>query len=296
MEDYFAAALALDERTNNVVPGATADVYALSDTSFSTPLALTDLTDMPMASLIAGPNGIYPAFKVTTGETMVMAKSGDVVTPMTSQIGRQGEPGEPGYGVPDLSTGEPGQVVTHSGSAAVWSNPTGGDGSGSGIIGAPAQWPSTFPPSAHSHPASQISDSTPVGRSLMTAVDAQAARAAISAAPSSVVSFPGFGGTADKAAPGNHSHGASSVVVNPVSGVPATNVQDAIEQLAAMASGGGTGGSSGIRLVIYKSGAYPAQPTDPPAGTLVRFFFGPSPYQGPSWPGVVDIHFRAELT
>lgn len=36
--------------------------------------------------------------------------------------------------------------------------------------------PSTFTPSAHTHPASEISDSTATGRSLMTAADAAAAR------------------------------------------------------------------------------------------------------------------------
>lgn len=41
--------------------------------------------------------------------------------------------------------------------------------------------PSTFPPSAHTHPASEISDSTTVGRAVMTAVDAAAARTAIGA-------------------------------------------------------------------------------------------------------------------
>lgn len=41
--------------------------------------------------------------------------------------------------------------------------------------------PATFPPSAHTHPASQISDSTATGRALMTATDAATARAAIGA-------------------------------------------------------------------------------------------------------------------
>ena len=42
--------------------------------------------------------------------------------------------------------------------------------------------PSTFTPSAHTHVATEVSDSTVTGRSLLTAVDAAAARSAISAA------------------------------------------------------------------------------------------------------------------
>jgi hypothetical protein len=40
--------------------------------------------------------------------------------------------------------------------------------------------PSTFPPSAHGHPATDISDSTAAGRSLLTAADAAAQRALLS--------------------------------------------------------------------------------------------------------------------
>jgi hypothetical protein len=44
-----------------------------------------------------------------------------------------------------------------------------------------ANRPTTFPPSSHNHPAAAINDSTPVGRAVLTAADAAAARAAISA-------------------------------------------------------------------------------------------------------------------
>lgn len=47
----------------------------------------------------------------------------------------------------------------------------------SGITGKPA----TFPPDAHTHTASQISDATTVGKAVLTAVDAAAARTAIGA-------------------------------------------------------------------------------------------------------------------
>jgi hypothetical protein len=40
--------------------------------------------------------------------------------------------------------------------------------------------PATFPPSAHTHPASEISDSTTAGRTILTAADAAAQRTALS--------------------------------------------------------------------------------------------------------------------
>jgi hypothetical protein len=47
--------------------------------------------------------------------------------------------------------------------------------------------PATFAPSAHTHPASAISDSTATGRSVLTAADAASARSAIGAGTSSLV-------------------------------------------------------------------------------------------------------------
>ena len=55
----------------------------------------------------------------------------------------------------------------------------------SGAYGDLSGIPSTFTPSAHSHPATGISDSTVTGRSLITAADAAAARTAIGAGTSS---------------------------------------------------------------------------------------------------------------
>jgi hypothetical protein len=43
--------------------------------------------------------------------------------------------------------------------------------------------PTTFTPSAHQHVATDVSDSTPTGRSVLTAADAAAARAAIGIPP-----------------------------------------------------------------------------------------------------------------
>lgn len=81
--DYFSAAVALDQN-QRLIRDAEADVFALSDTTFSTPLAITDLQGVPMAKLRSSAEGIYPDFRVVGGAQQILAKSGDRVTPMTS--------------------------------------------------------------------------------------------------------------------------------------------------------------------------------------------------------------------
>jgi len=166
-------------------------------------------------------------------------------------------------------------------------------GFGSGIDGAPSSWPATFPPSSHSHTATDISNSTAVGRNVLTASDQQAARAAIGAGTGNGTSNLQLGTTSSTAAAGNHTHPASAITFSPAAGITATNVQAAIE--AAAASGGGA--SIGpIYVVPYSSGAYPAVPTDAPSGTLLRWFIGPVQYTGAAWPGVVNVYTYAALT
>lgn len=80
--------------------------------------------------------------------------------------------------------------------------PSGGGGGGSTAWADITGKPSTFPPSAHTQTASTISDSTTVGRAVLTAVDAAAGRAAIGAGTSSLA----LGATGSTAAAGNHTH------------------------------------------------------------------------------------------
>lgn len=81
--DYFPASVAADI-SGNVARSAEANVYALSDTSFSAPLAITDLQGVPMAKLSSSALGIYPAFRVVNGTQQIVVVSGDLKTPMTS--------------------------------------------------------------------------------------------------------------------------------------------------------------------------------------------------------------------
>lgn len=77
--------------------------------------------------------------------------------------------------------------------------------------------------------AGQISDATAVGRSVLTAADAAAARTAIGAGTSNLAL--GTSGTA--AAAGNHAHNAGQITATAVDGGTATTVQGILAELAA---------------------------------------------------------------
>lgn len=74
-----------------------------------------------------------------------------------------------------------------------------GTTAGTAAAGNDARLSDARPPTAHTHTAANISDSTTVGRAVLTAADAAAARAAIGAGTSSLV----LGTTAGTAAAGN---------------------------------------------------------------------------------------------
>lgn len=135
-DDYFDAKLALNLETGNVVPGAEAQVFAPEDSSFSNPLDITDLNGIPLAVLIASPTGIYPAFRVVSGEQKVLAKSGSMITPLTSAEGSRGPAGQPGadgVGLPSAASLPDGYTpVTASGAwTAQPAGTSGGASSGS---------------------------------------------------------------------------------------------------------------------------------------------------------------------
>jgi len=89
--------------------------------------------------------------------------------------------------------------------------------------------PTSFPPASHTHTASQISDASSVGKSVMTAADAAAARSAIGAGTSSLA----LGTSASTAAAGNHTHNAGQITATAIAPGTATNVQGILSELAA---------------------------------------------------------------
>lgn len=73
-----------------------------------------------------------------------------------------------------------------------------------------------------------ITDATAVGKAVLTAGDAAAARTAIGAGTSNLQ----LGSDATQAAAGNHTHTASVITATPVEGGTATDVQGILEELA----------------------------------------------------------------
>lgn len=133
-DDYFDAKLALNPATGNPVAGAIAQVFALSDTGFVNPLPITDMQGVPMVNLIASVTGVYPPFMVAGEPQRVVAKSGNIVTPLTSAKGAKGdkgddgEPGAPGIGLPEALTLPDGSVPVVEG--GVWTTRIGPGGGG----------------------------------------------------------------------------------------------------------------------------------------------------------------------
>lgn len=167
----------------------------------------------------------------------------------------------------------------------VWAPPpTGTGGGGSSDWNDITNKPTTFSPSPHTHNSGQISDSSTVGRAVLTAADAQTARAAIGAGTGNGTSNLTIGTTSTTAAAGNHTHVASAIPFTPTGSLTATNVQDAIGQSAL--SGGGSG-TSAVMVWEYTSGAYPTLPATQPAGVRILWTLGPTyPTTVPSWVGL----------
>lgn len=83
---YFPATLAVDSVTGVRLRNAEAQVFAMTDTAFATPLAITDMADVPLTGnkITSNSDGIYPEFKPPAGVSQVIVKSGTALTPMTS--------------------------------------------------------------------------------------------------------------------------------------------------------------------------------------------------------------------
>lgn len=301
----FPSVPAIDPTTGPIF-NTSGQVYAPSDTTFSTPLTVTDLAGAPMTSVSIGEQAITAPFE-TVDVPIVVWKSGayiltlwspqalidaaeaaaaDAAASAASSAAVQDQLNAAPQLLP--AGGSTGDVLYRAGErVGVWAAPTGGTGGTGGV----SDWntllnkPTTFPPDAHTHPAGQISDATTVGKAVMTAADAQAARAAIGAGTGNGTSNLTLGTAATQAAPGNHSHPASAISFVPTGSISATDVQTAIGQAAL--TGGGAGGTSQIQVWEYASGAYPALSATQPPGVRVLWALGPTfPPTVPSWVGL----------
>jgi hypothetical protein len=125
-------------------------------------------------------------------------------------------------------------------------------------------------PTSHSHTASQVSDSTTVGRSVVTAVDAAAARSAIGAGTSSL----GLGTTASTAKRGDYAPAAADISdATSVGRGVVTATSQAAARTALGITGTGADGAQGPQgltgNVLLLPAGVTTTPTDTKAGTLV---------------------------
>lgn len=121
-----------------------------------------------------------------------------------------------------------------------------------------------YAPATHSHAASQISDSTATGRSVVTATDAAAARTAIGAGTSSLA----LGTTSSTAKAGNYQPTAANISDSTATGRSVLTATDA----AAARSAIGAGTSSlalGTTGSTAKAGNYTPSIADLPAGSTL---------------------------
>ena len=114
-------------------------------------------------------------------------------------------------------------------------------------------------PTAHTHTAAQISDSTTVGRALLTAADAAAARTAIGAGTSSLA----LGTTGSTAAAGNHTHTPASIGAAAASHTHnAADLSGVVKTVNGTAPDGAgnvtvaAGGGSAPGRIVLRSGEY----------------------------------------
>lgn len=130
--------------------------------------------------------------------------------------------------------------------------------------------PTTFTPATHSHTASSISDSTTVGRAVVTATDAAAARTAIGAGTSSLA----IGTSGSTAKAGNYAPAAADISDSTSTG---RSVLTAASQSAARTAIGAV--AIGTSSTTAKVGNYTPTIADLPAGSTLSVR-----YTGAVWP------------
>jgi hypothetical protein len=285
----FTSRVALDPATGTLARNAQFQVYAIDDTTYSTPLSITDPTGVPISAVRSTDQGVTEPFKAPEGHSQVVLRSGSYAIPIDSldAIDKRLDGVEQSVQAAESSAAS----AAASAESAVRSvngtfpDPTGNveisvSGGGTGT-GGDVTWgnlpgrPATFPPSGHSHPRSEISDATALGRQLLGATDAQSARAIIQAGTGNGTSNLTLGTSATTAAPGNHTH------PQYVDQAQAAAIAD-----ARIAASGGGGGGGSILVWRYQSGAYPALPSTAPAGVALIHAIGPlQPSSVPSWVG-----------
>lgn len=292
MTSYVYDAIpAYDEDSGGIARNAVGQVYATTDTTFATPLPVTGLAGDTLANLTTSASGFIPSFRVED-QLVVVWKSGPYEIPLISISGviarleaqlaaslAAQEAAEAAAGLSALpAAASDGDVVTYNAGAWVALPPPSG---GAGIDGAPAIWPETFPPSAHTTLISELRKGSTASAlaaavvSLLNATDGATARAAIGAGTGNGTSDLTLGNLGTQAMPGNRAFGAAEISVAAGTGLTSATVQAALAELKSLIGTGGTGSAPAGTVVVrrYTAGAYPVR-GDLPAGTVV-LWIGP---------------------
>lgn len=254
---YWKALLLWDPQLKDVVRNSTVEFFLEGDATFSTPQELWDYAGVSLgASLTSNDIGYCVPF-VTDASTALVVKAGEYVDHLESIQGVREDV-------------EAARDAALAAAAAAGALAAAGSGAG-GISGAPPEWPTTFPPSQHSHRTTDLvkpDGTTPLASLILTllaAADAQSARAAIGAGTSSQVLV--IGTQPGQVAAGDHLHSQYMT-------------QTQVQTLIAQSGGGGSAFGSNIWGIAYVSGAYEAVPAHVTFANGYRFLLvaGPVPY------------------
>lgn len=232
--------------TNLVTKLKTILMYLLNKSSGETTVSAEDITDattlgkeLLKASNAASARTAIGAgtSNLAIGTTASTAKAGNYV-PSWSEvsgkpatfaptIGTTASTAKAGNYVPTWTevTGKP-STFTPSAHTHAWADITGKPSTFTPTIGTTA---TTAKAGNYQPTAANISDASEIGRTVLTATDANAVRSAIGAGTSNL----SLGSTASTAAAGNHSHTATQVTATAVGTGTATNVQGILAELEA---------------------------------------------------------------
>lgn len=121
--------------TRELAPaGAAGEIYAIGDTTFSTPLQAYDLAGLPVDLTVQGAVGYVPSFQVEDNASVIW-KSGDYIFEFTTTMPLPGPAGESITGVKDNGDGTINFTFDDGTTTQTITLPVGAGGSDSGVAG-----------------------------------------------------------------------------------------------------------------------------------------------------------------
>lgn len=310
--------LGVDGPSGALVHSGVGQVYAPDDFDLTAPLTAYSLEGLPQSVIQVGGDGLVQAFLLEDQPEAIWA-SGEYRVPLDSITGMRAaveqaltavmnalllvqsaadDAHDAAQSVALPSPNVDGNVLTAFEGQWV-SLPSGGGGGGSGIIGAPAVWPTTFNPASHSHVIGDLLRAagvplSPAVVSFLQALDQGGARTAIGAGTGNGTSNLTVGTSPGQAMSATRTFNANEInLASAIPGVTGSTVQQALAEIMTIASSGGGGGSvtlpTGLLIVrrwVSPSG-YPVRGVLP-TGAIVEWEGPVPPTPGGAY-SVVDV-------